>query len=218
MTAPTTVTHCWQAIGVWRVGGAACERLAKFEHCANCPVYHEAGQSLLDRELSDEDLAEATARVRQPVAPRDPDRLHALAFRLGDAIYALPLSSCDGVSPSSTARRVPHRNPDILLGVVNVFGRVIPCVSLDGLLARRREATSAPRVMIVLRSRERQVALPVDAVIDQMQYHRSDVTGVAASAEKGPPGIVEGMVSWRDATTMLLDTGRLWAVLEAQLA
>lgn len=174
---------CWNRIGVQ--GDQSCPRLGQHGHCRHCEVYAEAAASLRGQALSAgarEGWAQEHARV--PSA-RAASTQAALVFRLGREWLALPAGLLVGAAESARPHRIPHRNAPMLLGLVNVRGRLYPSVSLAVALGITLEAPrpSGPvggerrafaRLLLVSLGRHT-YALPVDEVRGLQRYAVTDL-------------------------------------------
>lgn len=173
---------CWNRIGVQ--GDQSCPRLCQHGHCRHCEVYAEAAATLRGQPLSAgvrQDWAQAHARV--PSAQANNTQA-ALVLRLGCEWLALPSGMLVGAAESARPHRIPHRNAPMLLGLVNVRGRLYPCVSLAVALGIDQEAprTSGsvgerrtfPRLLLVSLGPQT-YALPVDEVRGLQRYAATDL-------------------------------------------
>ena len=117
-------------------------------------------------------------RIRQPSGRThfakasqltEQDTHSALLFRIGADWFALPTDILDEVAELRTVRPLPHRRIGIVLGLVNVRGELIVCVSLGKFLGFERSRppasrrTSAGR-LVVLNDEGQRMAFPVDEV------------------------------------------------------
>lgn len=131
---PAPVHDCWRTIGVQ--GNGTCAELDKFVHCRNCPVFSSAALQLLDRPLWPEYLQERTRHYAEGRRPAAPVRLSMLVFRLGAEWLALPTVACEEIVERRFIHSLPHRRNGIVLGLVNVRGELVVCVSLARLLGQ----------------------------------------------------------------------------------
>lgn len=129
---PAPVHDCWRTIGVQ--GNGTCAELQQFVHCRNCPVYSTAALQLLDRPLWPEYLRERTRHYAQARRPATPARISVLVFRLATEWLALPTVVCQEIVERRFIHSLPHRREGIVLGLVNVRGELIVCVSAARLL------------------------------------------------------------------------------------
>jgi len=78
----TVVPDCWNQIGVG--GDHSCPELVKHIHCRNCPVFATAAQSLFDRQLPEEYVAEWTAAMAWAEQGAESEFVSVGIFRLGE--------------------------------------------------------------------------------------------------------------------------------------
>ena len=167
----TPIDDCWNRIGIWGKQQPRCDKLEEHIHCRNCEVYRAAGQRLRERPLPEDYQAEwtdiiANRKADEPVVGRA-----ALVFRLGREWLALPAGVMEEVIALRTVHSLPHRPSPILLGLVNIRGKLRLCFSLAALLgiqadgARQKTAgrNLYPR-MLVLKSDTQQFVFAVDEV------------------------------------------------------
>ena len=129
---PAPVHDCWRTIGV--MGNGSCAELQKFVHCRNCPVFSAAALQLLDRPVWPQYLQEHTRHYAEARRPAAPARLSVLVFRIGWEWLALPTAAFQEIVERRFVHSLPHRRNGIVLGLVNVRGELIVCVSLGRLL------------------------------------------------------------------------------------
>jgi len=127
------------------------------------------------------------------------DQTHQLVvFTLDEQRYAVPLSAVERIVRMVEITRVP-RTPEIVLGVINAQGWVIPVVDLR---RRFRLPTRVPHLsdqLLIAHTSKRPVALVVDAVTEVVTLseqemvegetilaHLDYLTGVL----KGPDGLI----------------------------
>jgi chemotaxis-related protein WspD len=126
------VHDCWNMIGV--AGNGTCRELHRFVHCRNCPVYAVAGRRLLDRPLSVEYRCERTQQYAAAKRLSQPARTSLVLFRLGSEWLALPTTAFQEVAPQRPIHTLPHRQRGLVLGLVNIRGELLICVSVARLL------------------------------------------------------------------------------------
>jgi chemotaxis signal transduction protein len=180
------VHACWQIQGVWGTG--RCVELRRFVHCRNCSVYSAAAARLLDRSLPENYRQNWTGHFSEKKEALQVGARSHLIFSVEGEWLALPTASLQEVAEPRRIRPVPHRRQDVLLGLVNVRGQLIPCISLHHALypgapaadpgARARMASQ--RLLIAGRSSER-VAFPVDAVERIVRLDPAEIRPVSAS-------------------------------------
>ena len=130
--ASTGEAACWNSIGVR--GDRSCPELTRHVHCRNCPTYAVAAMALLDGELSEQSVREQTAHFAAPRTFESAGTEPIVVFRIGTEWLALPMTIVAEVAEIRPVRTVPHRRADLVLGVTNVRGALVVCVSLSRLL------------------------------------------------------------------------------------
>jgi purine-binding chemotaxis protein CheW len=139
--------------------------------------------------------------------PHRPDtRTNQLViFTLGDRRYGLPLFAVDRIVRVVDVTSLP-KAPDIVLGVVNVQGRVIPVINVRRRFRLPERETALTDQMVIACTTRRQVALMVDAVTGVLHYSEHE----AVAAEDVLPDLqyVEGVVKLDDGLILIhnLDT------------
>ncbi|RFC35118.1 MAG: CheW protein [Candidatus Nitrotoga sp. SPKER] len=104
---------------------------------------------------------EGTIKHHSPAS--DMDRL--VVFTLNDQRYALPLTTVDRVVRMVCITPLP-KAPDIILGIVNVQGRVIPVINMRRRFYLPEREIILTDQLVIAHTALRPVALVVDAVLD----------------------------------------------------
>ncbi len=210
---PSVVNDCWNsAIGVR--GDRSCEGLTEHVHCRNCPVYADGARALMRRAVPAAYRADWAALFAEPpLAVRTIDR-SALVFRIGGEWLSLPTHLCVTVAEVAPVHRLPHRHSPVLMGIVNVKGKLHPCMSLAALVGAAAEQALAqasrqvyPRLLI-MRLAQRVFALPVQELSG---IHRH------AATDAVPPPATVNQVLHRYLTGVLDIEGRQVGCLDAEL-
>ena len=134
-----------------------------------------------------------------------------IIFTLDDQRYALPLPAADRVLRMVAITPLPNA-PDIILGVVNVQGHVIPVINV-----RRRFCLPAREIaltdqLLVAHTARRPVALVVDAVLDVIACTAQSLI----AAEDIVPKLehVEGVVKLSDGLILIHDLDKFLSLEE----
>ena len=123
------IDDCWNRIGVH--GDRSCPLLEDHIHCRNCAVYSAAATRLLDRYSHAQENHE---QFHGSVLQRDIKTRSILVFRLGEEWLGLASRCLSEVAPAQTIHSLPHQRSRALLGVANVRGALVACISLVELL------------------------------------------------------------------------------------
>lgn len=195
---------CWNRIGVF--GDKSCAQLQKHIHCRNCDVYGAAAIALLDRYGSrlehDED--------DHSHAPEDlGEQRSLLIFRLGDQWLAIASAGLAEVMPMSPIHSLPHRQGRGLLGVTNVRGTLVACLSLRELLGLdESEPPVGRRIiprMLTLESAGGPMVTPVDEVSGIQRIPLEQITSASRDDSRPISRFTAGVLQWRGQSITVLD-------------
>ena len=118
---------CWRIIGVF--GDASCPDLAAHAHCRHCPRYSEAGNRLFDRAIPPEFSAEWTRVIAAAKETGLADPVSVLIFRLRGEWFALKTTCFRKAADARPIHTVPLKSGRVFLGLVNIDGELLPCMS-----------------------------------------------------------------------------------------
>ncbi len=121
--------------------------------------------------------AEESADVSKPETvsasdSADIDRI--LAFHLDTQRYAFPIDQVQEIQQIVAFADMPDKN-GVVLGMVNLRGRVIPAVDLRILLGMPRKEYGLETPMVICRIGEGLVAIVVDGVDDVIQITKGSI-------------------------------------------
>lgn len=210
-----TIDDCWKRIGVH--GDKSCPELTHHVHCRDCPTFSLAAAALLDRDLIDDGAALPT---RQPAAaPVDGEaETECVAiFRVGPEWFALPTAVLDEIVGTRGIHSLPHRRNPALLGLVNVRGELVVCVSIAPLLVGAAQGALDGR-LIIIRHPGGRFACPVDEVQHTHHYSPAQLEAVPATVGRSVSSLTRGLLSWRDRTVARLDEQLLFDALARSLS
>lgn len=134
-----------------------------------------------------------------------------MVFRLDDQRYALTLSAVDRVVRMVTITPLPNA-PDIVLGVVNVQGRVIPVINVRRRFGLPEREMALTDQLLVAHTARRPVALVADAVLEVIACAEQSLI----TAENILPGLeyVEGVVKLTDGLILIHDLDKFLSLEE----
>jgi chemotaxis-related protein WspD len=221
-----TLNDCWNQIGV--MGDRTCGELKTVIHCRNCTVYSAAGRSLLERTAPPNYLKEWTdilaeaatepAGVGEGTLVRSTDTRSVIIFRLGDERLALPVNILQEVTPPQIIHTIPHRSNAVFLGLLNIRGETLLCISLQALLGLTAAApidSSAinPQRMIVAGRNDHKWVFPVDEVHGIYRFHLNEFKDAPVVISKASEADTKSVVTWQDRRVNFLDTELLFYTL-----
>ena len=210
------IDDCWNRIGVH--GDKSCPLLTEHIHCRNCAVYSAAATRLLDRyALQQDDRVQHSATVEVEVKTRS-----LLMFRLGEEWLALATRSLVEVAPLQAIHSLPHQRSRALLGVANVRGALVACLSLVELLGLdgTNNVASSARVMprmLIIAAHGGPVVVPVDEVdgihaIDERILDAASQSGTQASGK-----YTRGVLPFKGRSLRWLDEEQLLSAVTRSL-
>lgn len=206
------IDDCWNRIGVH--GNKQCPLLERHVHCRNCEVYAAAATRLLDRYA----LVQATDAQPdlEPVEQACTGR-SMLLFRLGEEWLALPTACLAEIAPLQAVHSLPHQRSRVLLGVANVRGALVPCLSLQELLGtpgsvtEQRSTRGLPR-MLILAAEGGPVVMAVEEIDG---IHRLDrPMDPAHDAMRFTAAVLQ----WRGRSVRVLDEQQLLSAVQRSLS
>jgi chemotaxis-related protein WspD len=218
---PAEPRDCWNEIGVH--GNGSCPELHKYVLCRNCPVYSNAGVRLLDRPAPADyrrDWKEYFAKNKELSALR---KHPAVIFRLNAEWFAMPTAAFQEVAERRPVHSVPHRQHGIVLGLVNIRGELLICVSLGHLLglenlpSRESLRTRHQRLLVGEWSGSRFV-FPVDEICGIQRFDPQQLRELPATLRKSNFAYTRGILNWEGRSVGLLDPNLLFSSLSRSLA
>ncbi len=210
---PESGKRCWREIGF--AGTGECERLREFIHCRNCIEYSRAGRELFDRPVSPGLLEEWTAALAAENHDSRREALSVVIFRIRSEWFALRTAVFAEVTEKHAPHSVPFRSGGAFLGLVNVNGELLLCVSMARLLGISEDdgpAPVRPRICVIAQDHER-VAFPVDEVLGVKRLDETALVPTPATLSQSPGALTSSMFDYDGRGVGLLDQERLFAAL-----
>ena len=222
--AQPAIVDCWNQIGVH--GDGSCKELLIHVHCRNCPVYSAAAGQILDRERVVDGLEETTRLFAADKNDGQVADHSAFIFRVATEWLALPTSVLDEVADLRAIHSLPHRRSGVVLGVANVRGELLVCVSLAQLLGIEAVAETTAvrgqrvvhRRLLVVRNASGRLAFPVDEVHGTQRFDEQELMPVPTTVAKAGATYTRAMLSWREHAVGLLDEELFFHSLNRSLA
>jgi len=208
------VDDCWNRIGVR--GDRSCPELQRHSHCRNCPVYASGAAQLLDGAPPAAYLAEWTTHVAQPQQTEELETPRSIVvFRIGAEWLALPTAVVTEVANLLPVHSLPHRQSGAVLGLANVRGELLICVSLGEIVGvepsadlSRGRRNAVYRRLLVIRREDVRAVCPVDEVLGIHQVRQRDLKEV-------PTTVAHATSTY--STALLPIEGRSVGILDDQL-
>jgi chemotaxis-related protein WspD len=179
---------------------------------------------LLDRNLDDAGLREATEHVARAAANQELLTHSTFIFRLGPEWLGLPTSVVDEVMETRVIHMLPHRRDGVVRGIVNVGGRLSICVALEELFqlgtpaspGRIRQSVSSRRLVVLAKEGNR-LAFEADEVHGSHRFDPDRMGSVPATVAQAVARFTTDVLPWRDHTVGLLDAELVFRTLGRRL-
>ncbi|MGZ0784345.1 chemotaxis protein CheW [Pseudomonas saponiphila] len=204
------IDDCWNRIGIH--GDKSCPLLAEHIHCRNCSVYSAAATRLLDRYSQlQEDREQSVALLPDS----DVVTRSLLILRLGEEWLGLATRCLLEVAPLQAIHSLPHQRSRALLGVANVRGALVACLSLsellglDGTPAGAAPSTRVMPRMLIIGAEGGPVVVPVDEVDGIHAIDERILAGASLSGEQANAKYTRGVLQWQGRSLRLLDEEQL---------
>ena len=210
---------CWKSIGV--AGDKTCPELADHAHCRNCPTYSAAAMTLLDRPVAEGLRATSNGHDIGADAPERAKDRSAVTFRLGREWFALATSAIDEIIEPRPVHALPHQRSAAMLGITNVRGELVICLSLAALIGMAVEdaaGSGSTRRFLVVRSGTGPVAVPVDEVEHARRYHDGELKIPPATIARSDATFTAGLLTGGSGTAAKLDEARLFSAIDRTIA
>jgi chemotaxis-related protein WspD len=213
---------CWNVIGVR--GDRSCPELKQYVHCRNCPVYSAGAAELLDGDLPAGYADEWTSHFAQPKPAEDIATRSVVIFRIGAEWLALPTAVVIEVANLLPVHSLPHRQSGAVLGLANVRGELLICVSLGQVVgvepsaaaSRERRRTVYQRLLVIRRDDVR-VVCPVDEVHGVHHVRPGELKDVPTTVAQAGVTYSTALLSWRERSVGILDDQLVFYSLKRSL-
>jgi chemotaxis-related protein WspD len=217
------IDACWSRIGVH--GDASCPELRVHVHCRNCPVYSRGALALLDRARV-HDLEETARLFAADKQEQARGTESGFLFRVGGEWLGITTAVVDEVADLRAIHSLPHRRSGVVLGLANVRGELIVCVSLAQLLGieplseelhARGQSRVALRRLLVVRERGLRLAFPVDEVHGTQRYDEAELKPAPSTVARASASYSRAVLPWEERAVGLLDEELLFHSLNRNL-
>ncbi|AIY41433.1 Chemotaxis signal transduction protein [Collimonas arenae] len=214
------IDDCWNRIGVR--GDGSCERLAQYIDCRNCPVHARAAAELLDR-LQVEEIADGWSEPEQPQQEQSAGLSSVLLFRIGEEWLALPTALLEEITELRSIHAIPHRKNAVVLGITNIRGALVTCISLAAMLGITGDSKSMARQellrrMLIIRRNGQTTAFTADEVHGTLRIAASAQQPVPTTLARATGHFTYAVIQWNGHSVGLLDPELLFHTLDRSLA
>lgn len=141
------------------------------------------------------------------------DRFFVLPFRLAGQHLAVPLDSVIRVIPALQCTPLPGA-PRTVLGLANVRGQIIPVLDLASRFGWPAPPLELWQPFIWLRSRTRELLVPVERVETAADFDTSDL--LEAPQPEVPSEVLRGVVRTEEGMLLIQDVEQLLSEADEQ--
>lgn len=212
------IHDCWNQIGVH--GDSSCKELPQHVHCRNCPVYSSAAADLFQREPPSGYLEDLSEHYARPLTHEDTSARSVVIFRVSQEWLALPATLFEEVVEWRPIHTLPHRRTGFLLGLANVRGQLLVCISMRDLLQIEKTAdvklekqSEKTRRLLVIHREGTRVVFPVDEVHGTHRCRSNDFREIPGTLAKATATYTEAVFAWKNRTAGLLNENLLFETL-----
>jgi chemotaxis-related protein WspD len=219
----SVINDCWNKIGVR--GDSSCPELEKHIHCRNCPVYSAVAADLLDSDLPTDYLLHWTPHVAEKKRVAELDTHSVVIFRIGAEWLALPTHVFKEIGSLRVIHSLPHRRSGVVLGLANIRGELLVCVSLRRVLGleepagdKREKHRALNARLLVIECEGSRAVCPVDEVYGIQRFHPRELKEVPATVARATATYTKAVLPWQMKSVGLLDDQLLFYTLNRSLA
>jgi chemotaxis-related protein WspD len=214
------VNNCWNSIGVH--GDSSCKELKQAIHCRNCSVYSRAASKLLDAEPPADYIAHWTEQASRKRDVAERATVSVLIFRIGREWFALQSTSLTEITSLRRIHSIPNRRNGIVLGLVNIRGELVVCVSLRGILnvesVESEGSGAAARRMLVIQRDGASTVCPVDEVHGIERFTTRELGNLPATVSGAAARYTCARLNWSERSVGVLDERMLFQAVNRNVA
>jgi chemotaxis-related protein WspD len=151
-----------------------------------------------------------------------------IIFRIGVELFAIPVRLLLEVTPTCVIHTLPHHTNELFLGLVNIRGETLLCVSLSPLLGLTEELTNpsnnnynsvtvTSKRMIVAGKDENRWVFPVDEVLGIYRFHLKELKDAPVVVTKASEAYTKGVITWQNKKVNYLDFELLFYTLNRRI-
>lgn len=149
--------------------------------------------------------------MENTIVSRAQKNLPVVAFKLNRRTFALPLEVIVQILPMMTITPIPHFS-SIVKGTVNIRGEDVLVVSLRGHFNMEEAPLQLYTPLLLLKLKNRSLALIVDAVLDVMNLPLETMTDIKDMLPEGIEDLpmLQGVSRFNDDTILVLSPDNLF--------
>jgi chemotaxis-related protein WspD len=173
---------CWMEVGVF--GSGECELLREYSHCRHCSEYSLKSRAIFDRKIPEDFKEEWTKYFNQARHKDVEEKLSLVVFKVGNEWFALKTDFFKEAVEYKVIHRIPSRTNKYFLGIANIHGELVMCVSLAGLLEFDTAEEKKFKSIIVMNFNNTSLALPVSDYLGVVNISVSEFENAPINIKK----------------------------------
>ncbi|MEP6873509.1 MAG: chemotaxis protein CheW [Burkholderiales bacterium] len=180
--------------------------------------------ALLDRDPPPDYLADWSYHFAQEQTAEQVDVQSVFIFRIGAEWLALPTPIFAEVAELRSIHSLPNRRSGVVLGLANVRGELLVCVSLGNVLglenaaeSNREQQRSAQQRLLVIGGDGQRLGFPVDEVHGIHRVHAHELKEVPGTVARATATYSKAILAWQQKSVGLLDDQLLLHTLSRSL-
>jgi chemotaxis-related protein WspD len=160
----------------------------------------------------EEDCAPQTSTDKQV-------KISTVLFRIQSEWLALPTPAFQQVAEQRRIHSLPHRRNGLVLGLANVRGELLVCVSLGRLLGLESDAAPVGvRRLMVAGWEESRFVFPVDEVHGIHRFQPQELKEPPSTVARSYPAFSQGVFLWGGSAAGYLNAERVFSALNQNLS
>ncbi len=216
---PDIRNACFKRIGIY--GDSTCPKLPELAHCRVCPEFYRAGKSLFERPAPEEWLEEWTDDLAEAKEIESPGAQVTVVFRSGQEWLALNAPCFIRIMNPRSIHTVPFRTGKTFLGLANVDGELIPCVSLPHLMGLTEvpetQGMGMFRRMVMVAKDGDRFAFTVDEVLEVRKLTPEEIRETPSTVSRSAATLTTGVFLIGGKNVGLLDEGKFFTSLRGSM-
>ena len=179
---------------------------------------------LLDRDVQVDAISESTKHFAQEKQRDKRGSDSAVIFRIGAEWLALVTSAFDEVADPGIIHSLPHQKSAVVIGLTNVRGELLICISLAHVLgietpveSDRTKHRTTQRRAVVIHNEGKRIVFLADEVHGTQYFDPKELQAVPATVAKATASHTKAMLPWRDKAVGFLDDQLLFYALNRGL-
>jgi chemotaxis-related protein WspD len=206
---------CWMEIGVF--GSGECQLLDQYGHCRHCREYSLKSRAIFDREIPAEFTEEWTNYFNQSRKSQSDETLSLVVFEVADEWFALKTDLFKEAVEYKKIHRIPFRTNKYFLGISNIHGELVMCVSLSGLLDLDERKNGKYKSIIVIGLDAKTLALPVSDYLGVVNVEVTKFENAPINIKKTDASLTKKIFKIDEKQVGIIDETKFLAYLEKKL-